>query len=302
MVFLPAFLQISSVTYAEPGRGAKSRWESAGKQRQKGLAPAKAYKDIKLIHCWNNVWLCEWQLNQSNRCLQRKATEVGKRSHLSYLVLSVVVDANKSAYLGHTTDIDVVYQSLGLIWDLTALERNVFGLEGVADQQAVSTFCLFPQISLPPRIWIHFCVAPGLCLSNTATWLISSFPISYILRFLSFFLHLHPLSSAEPACTPPCCRFHPHYSLPQPEPRQAGFPAGGPDGALASQPALGLWACRTAGRPFCGRYGPGQSWHLSVTMDQQGDGKAGTQSEPCQYTADWEANCGGTQLTHRHVT
>lgn len=53
-VFLPAFLQISSVTYAEPGRGAKSRWESAGKQKQKGLAPARAYKGIKMINCRNN--------------------------------------------------------------------------------------------------------------------------------------------------------------------------------------------------------------------------------------------------------
>lgn len=77
MVFLPAFLQISSVTYAEPGRGANSRWESVGKQRQKGLAPARAYKDIKMIHCWNNGWLCDWQLNQGNRCSQREATDPG---------------------------------------------------------------------------------------------------------------------------------------------------------------------------------------------------------------------------------
>lgn len=71
-MFLPAFLQISSVTYAEPGRGAKSRWDSAGKQRQKGLAPARAYKDIKIINCWNNGLnykrLGDQQLNQGNRC------------------------------------------------------------------------------------------------------------------------------------------------------------------------------------------------------------------------------------------
>lgn len=76
-MFLPAFLQISSVTYAEPGRGAKSRWESARKQRQKGLAPAGAYNDIKMINCWNNGSDCDWQLNQGNRCLQRKATQAG---------------------------------------------------------------------------------------------------------------------------------------------------------------------------------------------------------------------------------
>lgn len=33
MLSLPAFLQISSVTYAEPGRWAKSRWESAEEHR-----------------------------------------------------------------------------------------------------------------------------------------------------------------------------------------------------------------------------------------------------------------------------
>ena len=120
---------------------------------------------------------------------------------------------------------------------------------------------------------------------------------SLISSAFSLSLHLHPLF--HQACMqPPRRHFHPHYSLPQPEPRQAGrqagCPAGGPDGALASQPALGLWACRTAGRPFCGRYGRGQSWHLSVTMDQQGDGKARTQKEPCQYTADWETVEGRT--------
>ena len=53
--------------------------------------------------------------------------------------------------LGYTTDVSVVYQRLGLIRDLTASERNVFDLEGVADQQAVSTFCLLPQMSLSPH-------------------------------------------------------------------------------------------------------------------------------------------------------
>lgn len=59
--------------------------------------------------------------------------------------INLIVDASLPAYLGHTT---VVCQSLGLIGDLTALERNVFDLEGITHQQAVSTFCLFPQMSL----------------------------------------------------------------------------------------------------------------------------------------------------------
>lgn len=59
--------------------------------------------------------------------------------------INLIADASLSAYLGHTA---VVCQSLGLIRDLTALERNVFDLEGVTHQQAVSTFCLFPQMSL----------------------------------------------------------------------------------------------------------------------------------------------------------
>lgn len=42
-----------------------------------------------------------------------------------------------SAYLRHTANIIVGCQILGLIRDLTALERNVFGLEEKADQQAV---------------------------------------------------------------------------------------------------------------------------------------------------------------------
>lgn len=37
-MFLPAFLQISSVTYAEPGRGAKSRWDSAEKAETEGIS------------------------------------------------------------------------------------------------------------------------------------------------------------------------------------------------------------------------------------------------------------------------
>lgn len=184
-----------------------------------------------------------------------------------------------SAYLGHTTNVNVVYQSLGLIWDLTALERNVFDLEGIADQQAVSTFCLFPQTSLSRH------VNPFLRRSQALPFQHCHLAHLLLPRLLYPLFPFPSFTSSlfNQACVhPPCRHFHPHYTLPQPEPgqagRQAGFPAGGPDGVLASQPALGLWARRTAARPFCGRYGRGQSWHLSVTMDQQGDSKAGTQN------------------------
>lgn len=177
------------------------------------------------------------------------------------------------------------------IWDCAALERNVFDLEGVADHQAVLQFCLFPQMSLvlcvnpfprcsqarppgsPPALPPRPPPSPSRARSLIATAFLPFPPFTSSLR--------------NQACKhPPYCYFSPHYTLPQPQPGQAGFPAGGPDGVLASQPALGLWACRTAARPFCGRYGRGQSWHLPVTMDQQGDGKAGAENQ-CQYTADW---------------
>lgn len=249
---------------------------SLGKHRQKGLAPAKAYKDIKMIHCWNNGWLYDWQLNRGNRCLQRKML-----SSSSSLLLCWFVDASMSAYLGHSTNVNVVYQSLGLIWDLTALERNVFDLEGIADQQAVSTFCLFSQTSLSLHLNPFLRRSQTLPFQHRHLAHLLLLHLAYTQshhRFLSF-LHLHPLSSIKPACTLPTAASTPTTVFLSPSPgRPAGFPAGGPDGVLASQPALGLWVCRMAAWPFCGRYGRGQSWHLSVTMDQQGDGKAGTQN------------------------
>lgn len=134
---------------------------------------------------------------------------------------------------------------------------------------------------------VHFCVAVFRALLtgsfSSCPFLMSGFLISLLLS-----LHLNLFSSKKPSYTPP---------LLWPEPRQAGFPAVGPDGPLASQPALGLWAGRTAllwliwRRPVLAPV---------VTMEQQGDGKAGTQREQCQYTADWGTNCGRT-ITHRHV-
>lgn len=43
-MFLPAFLQISSVTYAEPGRGAKSRWESAGEAETEAISTCRGFE------------------------------------------------------------------------------------------------------------------------------------------------------------------------------------------------------------------------------------------------------------------
>lgn len=206
------------------------------------------------------------------------------------LTFIFVTDANDFEYPGHATNDIVSYQSPGWIRDLTASERNVFGLERNADQQAVSIFCLFPQICLPESQFIPKSLhgsssltllpfsSPSLPLSPSLTsHLATSF--SFLPSFTSLLFHQ--------------VFIHPHYSSPSLG-KQAGFPTGSPDGALASQLALGLCACRMAGRPFCGRYGGGQSWHLSVTMEQQGDGKAGTQKEHCQYTADWGTNCGWT--------
>lgn len=148
-----------------------------------------------------------------------------------------------------------------------------------------------------PRVSVHFCVAWRLSLSDAADWLASLATIPHVRspHFCpSFPSFKSPLFQQAFIYTPTPVAWAQAGG-------QAGSPAAGPDGALASQPALGLWAGRMAGRPFCGRYGGGQSWHLFVTMEQQGDGKAGTQREQCQYTADWGTNCGRT-LAHRHVT
>lgn len=154
----------------------------------------------------------------------------------------------------------------------------------------MSTFCLFPQISLYLCMSIHFCLSTGLCLSNTAARLIS-FPISYIHRLttaFSLFLPFYPLSSTRLRAPSPV-PFHPPYSLPQPEPRQAGrqacgqagrLPGWGPrwcSGKSASSGSLSLQDGRTALlwpiwqrpvlAPVCD-YGPAggrQGWHSERT-------------------------------------
>lgn len=159
----------------------------------------------------------------------------------------------------------------------------MFDLEGIADQQAVSTFCLFPQTSLSRH------VKPFLRRSQALP-----FQHCHLAHLLLPHL-LYPLfpfpsftsSLFNQACMhPPCRHFHPHYTLPQPEPGQAGrLPGWGPrwcSGESASSGSLSLqdgstallWPIwpRPVLAPVCD-YGPAggqQSWH----------------SKPCQYTAD----------------
>lgn len=146
------------------------------KQRQKGLAPAKAYKkDIKMIHCWNNGWLCDWQLNQLNRCLQRPQTQAEILSSSSSLLLCC--QCKQVCISGPHNQRNCC---LSKSW--THLRSDSFRKECVwLGGNCGPTSCvniLSVPLKSPSRISIHFCVATGLCLSNTATWLTSSFPIS----------------------------------------------------------------------------------------------------------------------------
>lgn len=130
--------------------------------------------------------------------------------------------------------------------------------------------CLFSCIS------IHFHVAPRLCISIATTWLISSSLL--LCPFPSFLqLSLH-------ACTLPAAISTPitvFLSL-----GMGSLPSWGPRWCSGESAGfLGFWGCRMAAWPFCGRYGRGQSWHLPMTVDQQGDSKAGID------------NCASTQQT-----
>lgn len=124
----------------------------------------------------------------------------------------------------------------------------MFGLEGIADQQAVSTFCLFSQISLPASLFISVSLLGSASPPPPPG---SSPPISYILYLTIAFLSLSSFTSSPSLhAHPPRRHFHPHYSLPQPEPRQAGrLPGWGPrwcSGESASSGSLSLQDGRTA--------------------------------------------------------
>lgn len=185
---------------------------------------------------------------------------------------------------GHVTNIIVGCQIIGLIWDLTASDRNVFGTEKTAYQQDVSIYGLFRQISLPnspftsvslslEHCWLaHFLLAHFSCQ-------VSSFPSFFPFIWISShpkILHIHPHS----------CGLSPG--------RQAF--------RLWAQMVLWrvnqLWVSEQAGRPFCGWYGGGRSWHLLWLWSSRGKARL-AHREQCQYTADWGDNCGRT-ITHRH--
>lgn len=138
--------------------------------------------------------------------------------------------------------------------------------------------CLFCCASVRP------CLAPRLGPPGSPP----AHSLCYRRSLLFFFLfpsllHIHPLCRtahallclASPCLRPPYCYFSPHYTLPQPQPGQAGSPAGGPDGVLASGPALGSLSLQDGSaallwpiwpRPVlapAGDYGPAgrrQSW------------------------------------------
>lgn len=108
--------------------------------------------------------------------------------------------------------------------------------------------------SLSPCILIHFCIATGLCLPNTAGWLIASFSISYILCLtttFSLFFHLYPLllSSTRPAYTLPTAISTPTTVLLSPGGQAGRLPGWGPrwcSGESASSGSLSRQDGRTA--------------------------------------------------------
>lgn len=141
-------------------------------------------------------------------------TMVLLKSDMIFIVrssINLIVDASSSAYLGHTT---VVCQSLGLIRDLTALERNVFDLEGITHQQAVSTFCLFPQMSLS----VHLNLSPRRSQASQRRHLPPLLPLPSLRRSAAF-----SLSFASFRLNQTCTLFYPYCSLPQPEPGKASW-------------------------------------------------------------------------------
>lgn len=155
----------------------------------------------------------------------------------------------------------------------------------MADHQAASQFCLFPLKCLFCCASLRPCLAPRLRPPGSPPAPPSRFSLSrthslcHQLVFFPFLPSSTYILSAEPGplcLRPPYCYFSPHYTLPQqPQPGHAGSPAGGPDGVLASGPALGslslqdgsaalLWPIwpRPVLAPVCD-YGPAgrrQSW------------------------------------------
>lgn len=158
--------------------------------------------------------------------------------------------------------------------------RNVFDLKGDCGPTicvAILSLRLENASFAVPRsqalaTWLTSCsYISSLPLSHTPTHLLSAYFLS--LPSSTYILSAEP---GLPCLRPPYCYFSPHYTLPQqPQPGHAGSPAGGPDGVLASGPALGslslqdgsaalLWPIwpRPVLAPVCD-YGPAgrrQSW------------------------------------------
>lgn len=159
-----------------------------------------------------------------------------------------------------------------MIRDLTALERNVFSLEVISDQQAVSTFCPFLQISLS----VSWFMSVSL-LGCAASWF-----ISYIVSQLLFFhIYTIALQLSLHISLPTSTHFHPLHSLPQAELRQAGgLPGWEPRWCLGESASFGsrslqdgrtalLWPIwpRPVLAPVCGWTSRGQrGWHSTRTL------------------------------------
>jgi len=112
------------------------------------------------------------------------------------------------------------------VWLGGNLRTNKLCQHSVCSLESISIHVCVATVPLQPRHLAHILLPPSLYLPSHH-------------RFLSFPSFTSSLFNQ--ACIhPPCRHFHPHCSLSELEPRQAGFTAGGPDGAQASQPALGL--------------------------------------------------------------
>lgn len=146
-------------------------------------------------------------------------------THGGRCFINLIVHASLSAYLGHTT---VVCQSLGLIGDLTALERNVFDLEGIMHQEAVSTFCLSPQMSLS----VHLDPSPQRPQAFQCCHL------PHLLLFHLLYALLHFPFICILSSQPNLHAFPPPLQSSSARARE-GFLVGSPDGVLARQPVLG---------------------------------------------------------------
>ena len=170
---------------------------------------------------------------------------------VSWSFFNSVLDANKSAYLSRPHD----QRNCCLSESWTDLRSDSFRKECVwlggncGPTSCVNILSVLSNLSLSLLLYSFLCRYWALPLRRRHLAHLPPSLISSISPLLSsLYLHLHPL----PACTHtlPRRHFHPHYSLPQPEPRQAGrLPGWGPrwcSGESASSGSLSLQDGRTA--------------------------------------------------------